>query len=88
MGFNKWYSSWYIEWVESMWNRCPNCDSEYFDIIHRKCLECDYKLSHSTLWIIAPVKEELNNLKIMTPEEIAAEREFIRYSRWKERRNW
>jgi len=59
------WNSWYIEWVEDMWNKCPNCESIDFDIIKRKCLDCGYELNHNTLKIIVPIKkvidEKLNN---------------------------
>jgi len=43
------WEKWYIEWVEDMWNKCPNCDWNNFDIIHRQCLDCWYTLEHITL---------------------------------------
>ena len=65
--FMEW-NNWYIDWIEDMWNKCPNCDSIDFDIIHRKCLICDYELSHNTLQIILPIKKAIEE-KIETTKK-------------------
>jgi len=81
-------NNWYVEWIEEMWNKCPNCDSIFFDIIHRKCLECGYELQHNTFNVILPVKSKIE--KVIKNNKFIFEDPYDSKQKWflEDRKYW
>ena len=66
-------------WITNQWY-CDDCD------VHHECYSCDRMIPFIEKYIKGYNKRLLEN--IMTPEEMALEKKYMKQSRAKERRSY